>query len=114
MNALPPSFSTHTHPASQKLMTPRDRFFWWYSLSLLFLGPFGFIVGPLMARRGTRKVERLYLGAAWEARQRDHGFTWWQWWIMTPLTALGAFGALGLLSGLPITLLVLWAQLTQA
>lgn len=58
--------------------TPRERFFWWYSLSLLFLRPFGLIVGPLMARRGTRRVEQLHPGAAWEARQRDHGFTWWQ------------------------------------
>lgn len=98
----------------KSVRTPRERFFWWYSLSLLFLGPFGFIVGPLMARRGTRKVERLHSSAAWEARQRDHGFAWWQWWIMTPLTLMGALWVFGLLSGLPMTLLVLWAQLTQA
>jgi hypothetical protein len=98
----------------KSVRTPRERFFWWYSLSLLFLGPFGFIVGPLMARRGTRKVERLYSAAAWEARQRDHGFTWWQWWVMTPLTLMGALWVFGLLSGLPMILLVLWAQLTQS
>lgn len=45
--------------APKKVTTPHNRFFWWYSLSLLFLGPFGFIVGPLMARRGLRKAERL-------------------------------------------------------
>lgn len=111
MSTLPPPFPTHTRPAARKLPTPRARFFWWYSGTLLFLGPFGFIVGPLMARRGTRKVERLQAVAAWEARQRDHGFTWWQWWIMTPLTLLGAFWMFGLLSGLPMLLMVLYGQL---
>ncbi|NIK01623.1 hypothetical protein [Xanthomonas cannabis] len=93
-------------------MKPLQRFFWWYSGTLLFLGPFGFIVGPLMARRGTRKVERLQAVAAWEARQRDHGFTWWQWWNMTPLTLLGAGWAFGLLSGLPMFLFVLYSLIT--
>lgn len=113
MSTLPPSLSGHPRPTLRKLMTPRDRFFWWYSLTLLFLGPFGFIVGPLLARRGTRKVERLQPVEAWEARQRDHGFDWWQWWIMTPLTLLGALWVFGLLSGLPVFLFVLYAQLTQ-
>lgn len=113
MSSQPPRLLNQAPSASRKLMTPRDRFFWWYSGTLLLLGPFGFIVGPLMARRGTRKVERLHLGAAWEARQRDHGFTWWQWWVMTPLTLLGAFWVFGLLSGLPMFLFVLYAQLTQ-
>lgn len=114
MSAHPPPLLGQAPPARPKLMTPRDRFFWWYTGALLFLGPFGFLVGPPMARRGTRKVERLQAVAAWEARQRDHGFTWWQWWVMTALSLMGAGWALGLLSGLPITLLVLWAQLTQA
>lgn len=69
-----------------------------------------------MARRGTRKVERLDPGAAWEARQRDHGFAWWQWWVMmllTLLTLLGALGGCALLTGLPKLLFVICAQLTQ-
>ncbi|PPT46562.1 hypothetical protein [Xanthomonas arboricola] len=110
MNAQPPVM-VDQRGTSRKLMTPRDRFFWWYSLTLLLLGPFGFIAGPLMARRGTRKVERLHPGAAWQARQRDDGFTWWQWWIMTPLTLMGAFWAFGLLSGLPMLLFVMYAQI---
>lgn len=114
VSTLPPSLSTQPRPTLRKLMTPRQRFFWWYSLTLLLMGPFGFIVGPLMARRGTRKVERLNPTGGWEARQRDHGFTWWQWWIMTPLTLLGAGWVFGLLSGLPMVFLVLWVQLTQA
>lgn len=57
-------------PARRKLLTPRDRFFWWYALSLLFLGPFGFLVGPLMAQRGTRKVGRLYPAEARVAQAR--------------------------------------------
>lgn len=114
MSALRPPLPAHPRPAPRKLSTPRTRFFWWYSLSLLFLGPFGFVVGPLMARRGTRKVERLHPRAAWEARQRDHGFTWWQWWIMTPLSVLGALWVLSLVSGLPMILLILWAQVIQA
>lgn len=111
--SMPSSPVSHPQSVRRKLMTPRDRFFWWYSGSLLLTGPFGFIVGPLMARRGTRKVERLHSSAAWEARQRDHRFSWWQWWIMTPLTLLGAGWVFGLLSGLPMALLVLWVQLTQ-
>ncbi|KHF71578.1 hypothetical protein [Xanthomonas citri] len=99
-------------PARCKLMTPRDRFFWWYALSLLFLGPFGFIVGPLMARRGTRKVGRLYPADVRVAQARDSGFSWWQWWVMTVLTLMGAFGAFAVLSGLPMLLYVLHAKLS--
>jgi hypothetical protein len=94
-------------------MTPRDRFFWWYSGTLLLLGPFGFIVGPLMARRASRKAALLYPAEAYAAQARDAGFTWWQWWVMTPLTLLGAFWAIAALSRLPMVLLVLYAQLTH-
>ncbi|MFW3175359.1 hypothetical protein EX530_11880 [Xanthomonas phaseoli] len=98
--------------APRKVLTPHNRFFWWFSLSLLFLGPLGFIVGPLMARRGLRKAERLHPHQAYEARRRDQGFSWGQWWVMTPLTLMGAFGAFAVLSGLPMLLLVLYAQLS--
>ncbi|MCL1499355.1 hypothetical protein [Xanthomonas nasturtii] len=97
----------------KKIMTPHNRFFWWFSLSLLFLGPLGFIVGPLMARRGLRKAERFNAFEAHMARQRDRGFSWWQWWVMTPLTVMGAFWVASVLSGLPMVLVVLWVQLTQ-
>ncbi|OOX16979.1 hypothetical protein Xazr_12685 [Xanthomonas campestris pv. azadirachtae] len=97
----------------KKVLTPHARFFWWFSLSLLFLGPFGFIIGPLMARRGLRKAERFYAFEAHMARQRDRGFSWWQWWIMTPLTVMGAFWVTSVLSGLPMFLFVLYAQLTR-
>lgn len=113
MSAQPPPLSVHPRPAPQTLPTPRTRFFWWYSLSLLFLGPFGFVVGPLMARRGTRKAARRYPVEAHAAQARDVGFTWWQWWIMTPLTLIGTFWVFGLLSGLPMFLYVMYAQLTQ-
>ncbi|MFA4436693.1 hypothetical protein P2B10_21170 [Xanthomonas perforans] len=99
--------------APKKVLTPHTRFFRWFSLSLLFLGPLGFIVGPLMARRGLRKAERLYPQEAYAARQRDRGFSWAQWWIMTPLTVIGAFGVTSVLSGLPMVLFVLYAQLTR-
>ena len=99
--------------APKKILTPHNRFFWWFSLSLLFLGPFGFIVGPLMARRGLRKAERLYPQQANAARRRDQGFTAAQWWVMTPLTVMGAFWVTSVLSGLPMVLLVLWLQLTS-
>ncbi|MFO3704793.1 hypothetical protein ACI6Q5_07345 [Xanthomonas codiaei] len=99
--------------APKKVMTPHNRFFWWFSLSLLFLGPFGFVVGPLMARRGLRKAERFYALEAHMARQRDRGFSWWQWWVMTPLTVMGAFWVTSMLSGLPMVLVVLWVQLTS-
>ncbi|WP_185826568.1 hypothetical protein [Xanthomonas sp. SI] len=101
------------HAAPKKVMTPHTRFFRWFSLSLLLLGPFGFIVGPLMARRGLRKAERLYPQEAYAARQRDQGFTAGQWWVMTPLALMGAFWVFSLLSGLPMVLLVLWVQLTS-
>ncbi|MDH4910103.1 hypothetical protein ACWA5G_16440 [Xanthomonas axonopodis pv. ricini] len=99
--------------APKKVMTPHNRFFWWFSLSLLFLGPFGFIIGPLMARRGLRKAERLYPQQADAARRRDQGFTAAQWWVMTPLTVMGAFWVTSMLSGLPMVLLVAWMQLTE-
>ncbi|MCC4634122.1 hypothetical protein [Xanthomonas dyei] len=99
--------------APKMVLTPHARFFWWFSLSLLFLGPLGFIVGPLMARRGLRKAERLHPQEAYAARQRDQGFTAAQWWVMTPLTVMGAFWVTSVLSGLPMVLLVLWLQLTQ-
>ncbi|PPV07775.1 hypothetical protein XbrCFBP1976_05660 [Xanthomonas bromi] len=99
--------------APKKVLTPHTRFFRWFSLSLLFLGPFGFIVGPLMAWRGLRKAERLYPQEAYAARQRDQGFSWGQWWVMTPLTVMGAFWVSSVLSGLPMVMLVLWLQLTS-
>lgn len=111
--SVPPPLLNHPVLTRRKLMTPRGRFFWWYSLSLVFLGPFGFLVGPLMARRGTRNVGRLYPAEARVAQARDKGFAWWQWWAMTVLTLMGAFGAFAVLSGLPMVLLVLYAQLTQ-
>jgi hypothetical protein len=94
-------------------MTPRDRFFWWYSGTLLFLGPFGFVVGPLMARRAGRKAAVLYAAEALAAQARDTGFAWWQWWAMTVLTLLGAAGAFAVLSALPMFLFVVYAQLIQ-
>ncbi|MBH1714562.1 hypothetical protein I5V32_00140 [Stenotrophomonas maltophilia] len=109
--SVPPPLLDQPLPARRKLMTPRDRFFWWYSGSLLFLGPFGFLVGPLMARRGTRKVGRLYPADARVAQARDKGFAWWQWWAMTILTLMGALGAFAVLSGLPMLLLVLYSRL---
>ncbi|MDC8744679.1 hypothetical protein [Xanthomonas campestris] len=99
--------------APQKVMTPHNRFFWWFSLSLLFLGPFGFILGPLMARRGLRKAERLYPQEAYAARRRDPGFSWAQWWVMTPLAVTMGMGALAMLKALPMLLLVLCVQLTS-
>ncbi|MBO9791109.1 MULTISPECIES: hypothetical protein [Xanthomonas] len=99
--------------APKKVLTPHTRFFRWFSLSLLFLGPFGFVVGPLLARRGLRKAERLYPQQADAARRRDQGFTAAQWWVMTPLTVMGAFWVTSMLSGLPMVLLVAWMQLTE-
>ncbi|WP_367382580.1 hypothetical protein [Stenotrophomonas cyclobalanopsidis] len=112
--SIPPPLLDQPVPARRKLMTPRDRFFWWYALSLLLLGPFGFVVGPLMARRGSRKAARLYPAEARVAQARDSGFSWWQWWAMTVLTLMGAFWVFGLLTGAPMILFVLYAQLTQA
>lgn len=111
--SLPPSLLDQTTPTRRKLMTPRDRFFWWYSGALLLTGPFGFVVGPLMARRASRKAARLYPAEARVAQARDKGFSWWQWWAMTVLTLLGAAGAMAIISGLPMFLFVMYAQLTQ-
>jgi len=97
----------------KKVTTPHNRFFWWFSLSLLFLGPLGFIVGPLMARRGLRKAERLYPGAAYMARQRDQGFSWAQWWVMTPLVLTMGMAAMAVLKWLPMALVVMWMQLAR-
>ncbi|MGV7174837.1 hypothetical protein [Xanthomonas axonopodis] len=99
--------------APKKVLTPHTRFFRWFSLSLLFLGPFGFIVGPLMAQRGLRKAERLYPQEAYAARQRDQGFSWGQWWVMTPLVVTMGMGAVAFLKWLPLALTVAWVQLTH-
>ncbi|MCE4290973.1 hypothetical protein LYZ96_18065 [Xanthomonas hortorum pv. vitians] len=96
--------------APKMVLTPHARFFWWFSLSLLFLGPLGFIVGPLMARRGLRKAERLHPQEAYAARRRDQGFSWVQWWVMTPLTLMMGMGAVAIMKSLPMLLLVAWAQ----
>ncbi|ASK92758.1 hypothetical protein KWH04_01785 [Xanthomonas campestris pv. trichodesmae] len=111
--SVPPPLLDQPVPARRKLMTHRDRFFWWYSGSLLFLGPFGFVVGPVMAQRGNRKAARLYPVEARVAQARDKGFAWWQWWAMTVLTLMGALGVMTLISGLPMFLFVLYAQLTR-
>ncbi|HDS1589592.1 TPA: hypothetical protein QEL16_003400 [Stenotrophomonas maltophilia] len=109
----PPPLLDQPVPARRKLMTPRDRFFWWYSGALLLTGPFGFVVGPLLARRATRKAALRYPVEARAAQARDVGFTWWQWWAMTILTLMGAVGAFAVLSGLPMFLFVMYAQLTN-
>ncbi|MCC4606836.1 hypothetical protein [Xanthomonas campestris] len=111
VNALGAGGDAALRTVPRNVMTPHNRFFWWFSLSLLFLGPFGFIVGPLMARRGLRKAERLYPQQADAARRRDQGFTAAQWWVMTPLSVMGAFWVSSVLSGLPMVMLVLWLQL---
>jgi len=110
--SLPPPLLDQITPTRRMLMTPRDRFFWWYSGALLLTGPFGFVVGPFMARRASRKAARLYPAEARVAQARDKGFAWWQWWVMTVLTLMGAFGAFAVLSGLPMFLLVIWAQIS--
>ena len=109
----PPPLLDQPVPARRNLMTPRDRFFWWYSGALLLTGPFGFVVGPLLARRATRKAALRYPVEARAAQARDVGFTWWQWWAMTILTLMGAVGAFAVLSGLPMFLFVMYAQLTN-
>ncbi|HHA2380055.1 TPA: hypothetical protein ACOEBN_001548 [Stenotrophomonas maltophilia] len=111
--SVPPPLLDQPVPARRNLTTPRDRFFWWYSGALLLTGPFGFVVGPLMARRASRKAARLYPAEARVAQARDKGFAWWQWWVMTVLTLMGAFGVFTLLSGLPMLLLVMYANLNQ-
>ncbi len=111
--SVPPSLLDETTSARRKLMTPRDRFFLWYSGALLLTGPFGFVVGPLLARRATRKAARLYPIEARTAQARDKGFSWWQWWVMTLLTLMGALGAMTIISGLPMFLFVIYAQLSQ-
>ncbi|WP_058358368.1 hypothetical protein [Xanthomonas translucens] len=110
-NPLPGAGAPRAAP--RKVMTPHNRFFWWFSLSLLCLGPLGFIVGPLMARRSLRKAERLYPGAAYMARQRDQGFSWAQWWVMTPLALTMGMAAMAVMKWLPIALFVMWEQLAR-
>ncbi|MEN9196719.1 hypothetical protein AB3094_02565 [Xanthomonas euvesicatoria] len=107
-----PSSSLSRSRRLRKRRSPRDRLFY-FSPSPLFLGPLGFIVRPLVARRDLRKAERLYPQEAYAARRSDQGFTAPQWWIMTPLTTMGAFCVTSMLSGLPMVLFVLYAQLKE-
>lgn len=80
---------------------------------LLFLGPFGFVVGPLMAQRASRKAALRYPFEARLAQARDTGFAWWQWWAMTVLSLMGAFGAFAVLSGLAMFLFVMYAKFVK-
>ena len=73
----------------KKVLTPHGRFFLWYCVSLLVLGPLGFIVGPLAARALTKRVERRYPIEAAAARARDVGINAGQWWALTLVTLLG-------------------------
>jgi hypothetical protein len=103
---------THPHPAARKLMIPRDRFFWWYSGALLLLGPFGFVVGLLIAGRASRKATLGHPVKARVTQATDTGFAWWQRWVMASPTQLGALWVFGLLSGLLMFLLVLYSLIT--
>lgn len=46
--SVPPPLFDQPPPARRKLMASRDRIFSLHSGTLLFLRPFGFIVGPLL------------------------------------------------------------------
>jgi len=94
-------------------MIPRDRFFWWYSGASLLLGPFGFVVGPLIAQRGSRKAALGHPVKARVTQATDKGLAWWQRRVMTPLTPLSAFGVFAILSGLPTFLFLVYAELTM-
>ncbi|AOY64817.1 hypothetical protein Xgly_08450 [Xanthomonas citri pv. glycines] len=63
----------------------------------------GFIVRPLMARRGLRKAER---DGTTRASVGASG-------VMPPLSVMGAFWVTSVLSGLPMVLVVLRVQLTS-
>lgn len=75
-----------------KLLTPHSRFFLCYCVSLLVLGPFGFVVGPSLAWFFRRRAERLHPIAAAQAKARDTGFHWAQWWGLTLVTLWGLGG----------------------
>ncbi|MCR1807258.1 hypothetical protein NTC87_18880, partial [Stenotrophomonas geniculata] len=70
-------------------------------------------VGPHLARRLSRKAAWRYAVEVRGAQARDTGFAWWQWWVMSVLSLMGAVGAFAVLSGLPMLLFVMYAQLTQ-
>lgn len=83
-----------SHTETARVMTPRSRFFVCYCLALTLLGPFGFIVGPLVAHDWTKRVERKNPFAAGQAKARDHGYNWGQLVLMTVCTLWGLSGAL--------------------
>lgn len=87
-----------THPVSTKrVMTPTTRFTWCFCLSVLMLGPFGLVVGPVLSRLLRRRAERLYPAEAGHAQRRDPGFGWGQVWLVAAAAVMGLVGALVLL-----------------
>lgn len=87
-----------THPASTKrVMTPTTRFTLCFCLSVLMLGPFGLVVGPLLSRFLRRRAERLHPAEAGHAERNDPGFGWGQMWLIAAAGVMGLVGALVLL-----------------
>lgn len=50
----------------------------WLCLMTLLVGPFGLVLGPLLARWANRRVARLYPNADMAARARSQGYQFGQ------------------------------------
>ena len=48
--------ATHAGGRTKAIIAPSTRFVRWYSASLLLLGPFGFVIGPLLSRMTRRRA----------------------------------------------------------
>jgi len=86
-------------------MMPTTRFTWCFCLSVLMLGPFGLVVGPVLSRLLRRRAERLYPAEAGHAARRDLGFGWGQMWLIAAAGVMGLVGALVLLPTLAFVFL---------
>lgn len=95
-----------THPVSTKrVMTPTTRFTWCFCLSVLMLGPFGLVVGPMLSRLLRRRAERLYPAEAGHAARGDLGFGWGQVWLVAAAAVMGLVGAVVLLPTVAVVFL---------
>lgn len=93
-------------PASTKrVMMPTSRFTLCFCLSVLLLGPFGLLAGPLLSRYLRRRAERLYPAEAGQAARSDLGFTWGQMVLIAAAAVMGLVGALVLLPTLAFVFL---------
>lgn len=99
------SYATHPPASTKRVLQPTTRFTLCFCLSVLMLGPFGLVVGPLLSRYMRRRAERIYPAEAGHAARSDLGFGWGQMVLIAAAAMMGLVGAMVLLPTLAFIVL---------